>query len=101
MDLRADENIRKAAKQKQNLKIITMVTRELVAAEAQYHRFCYRSTTARKPKVRKQNKIQIMSDNVSLEAHAYDMLFDYVRNDLLENPRVVKLSDLCAQLLFL
>ena len=42
-----------------------------------------------------------MSDNVSLEAHAYDMLFDYVRNDLLENPRVVKLSDLCAQLLFL
>ena len=39
------------------------------------------------------------SDNVSLEAQAYDMLFDYVRNDLLENPRVVKLSDLCAQLL--
>ena len=47
-DMRADSSIRKIATQKNDSKILALVSRELVAAEACYHRTCYRSTRSRK-----------------------------------------------------
>ena len=43
--MRADSSIRKIATQKNDSKILALVSRELVAAEAWYHRTCYRSYT--------------------------------------------------------
>ena len=45
-DMRTDSSIRKIATQKNDTsKILALVSRELVAAEACYHRTCYRSYT--------------------------------------------------------
>ena len=43
--MRADSYIRKIAIQKNDSKILALVSRELVATEACYHRTCYRSCT--------------------------------------------------------
>ena len=48
-DMRADSSIRKIATQKNDSKILALVSRELVAAEACYHRTCYRSCTRPEP----------------------------------------------------
>ena len=36
-----------------------------------------------------------------VESSAYEMLFDYIRTDILDNPRLVKLCDLSAKLMVL
>ncbi len=46
-DMRADNTIRKIATKKHDSKILAIVSRELVAAEACYHRSCYRSYKTR------------------------------------------------------
>ena len=43
VDLRADSAIREAAEKKSDGKVIALCSRELVAAEAKYHRSCYRA----------------------------------------------------------
>ena len=45
VDLRADSTIRRAAVGKNDPRILAIVTRELVAAEACYHKSCYRDYT--------------------------------------------------------
>ena len=45
IDLRADNTIRRAAVGKNDPRILAIVTRELVAAEACYHKSCYRDYT--------------------------------------------------------
>ena len=45
VDLRADSTIRRAAVGKNDPRILAIVTRELVAAEAWYHKSCYRDYT--------------------------------------------------------
>ena len=44
-DMRADSSIRKMATLKNDSKILDLVSRELIAAEACYHRTCYGSYT--------------------------------------------------------
>ena len=44
-DMRADSSIRKMATLKNDSKILSLVSRELIAAEACYHKACYRSYT--------------------------------------------------------
>ena len=44
-NLRSDQTIRNIAKFKQDTKILAMVSRELVAAEACYHKSCNRNYT--------------------------------------------------------
>ena len=44
-DLRADDSIRKSAIAKGDSRIIGVLSREIVAAEAWYHRSCYRDYT--------------------------------------------------------
>ena len=45
VDLRVDNNIRRAAVGRNDPRILAIVTRELVAAEACYHKSCYPSYT--------------------------------------------------------
>ena len=82
-----------------------MVSRELVAAEAHYHRSCYKNYTRIKDsKLDERSTDNSCSDPqleyyASLESEAYDMLFTFIRDDLLENPKVVKMTDLKNRLL--
>ena len=94
-DMRADHSIRKIATLKNDSKIIAIVSRELVAAEACYHRTCYKSYT------RPEENCTVTSDGSSessndeysrQESDAYQMLFDHIRSDVIENERVVRLS---------
>lgn len=50
VDLRSDEAIRRAALEKNDTRMIGVVSRELVAAEAPYHRSCYKNYATAKNK---------------------------------------------------
>lgn len=41
-ELRADARIRNAATKKLDTRILAIVSKNIVAAEAQYHRYCYK-----------------------------------------------------------
>lgn len=82
-DLRADQSIREAAITKPVTRILAEVSRELVAAEAWYHRSCNREYT-RAPNETKSD-IEI---TVDLEAQCDDLMNEafevsYIRTDLL------------------
>ena len=53
---RADETIRKAAVGKYDNRILAVVSRELVVAEARYHKSCYRNCTRNIPVTRDKKK---------------------------------------------
>jgi len=44
-DLRADHSIRKSAMEKKDSRILAIASREIVTAEACYHRTCYKGYT--------------------------------------------------------
>lgn len=100
-DLRADQSVRTTAIAKGDSKLIAIVTRELVAAEACYHRSCYREYT-RPQKVSStvpETETEGDDNYKTIESKAFEKLFEYIRVDLLENPRLIKmvvLRDLLA-----
>ena len=96
-DMRVDSSIRKIATQKNDSKILALVSRELVAAEACYHRTCYRSYT--RPEASSSVNPDMSSESpddeyARLESDAYQMLFDFIRSDVIENEKVVRLSEM-------
>ena len=95
--MRADSSIRKIATQKNDSKILALVSRELVAAEACYHRTCYRSYT--RPEGSSSVNPDMSSESpddeyARLESDAYQMLFGFIRSDVIENEKVVRLSEM-------
>jgi len=106
-DLRSDTTVRKAATDRNDARMIAVVSRELVAAEGHYHRSCYRQYTCRYSG-RTSETHQAPSDSdttddsdsdyYTVEKHCYDRLFDFIRNAVFEEPQVVKLSDLTNNL---
>ncbi|XP_035662311.1 uncharacterized protein LOC118406391 [Branchiostoma floridae] len=97
VDLRADNAIRNAALRKNDSKILAIASRELVAAEACYHKTCYRDYTrnvlSNISNVGKEEE----QDYSKAESRAYELLFHYIRSDLLQKPRIVRLAELYAQ----
>ena len=93
--MRADSSTRKMAILKNDSKMIL----SLVSC---YHRTCYRSYT--RPDARsnatpeKSCESQQDDEYARLEPDAYQMLFDFIRLDVIENGKVVKLSEI-SQLL--
>lgn len=84
VDMRATETIRKAAVRKNDHRILAVVSRELVAAEACYHKSCYRNYTRTIPfSVDKKEDEYI--ENSRAELQGYEKLFNYNRTDLLRN----------------
>ena len=85
-DLRADHSIRKSAREKKGSRILAIASREIVAAEACYHRTCYKNYTRAEasPTVASDGCGESLEDkNANLESEAYQMLFDYIRSDVL------------------
>ena len=86
--MRADSSFRKIATQKNDSKILALVSREFVAAGACYHRTYYRSCT--RPEASSSvnpDMSSVSSDDeyTRLESDAYSMLFDFIRSDVIEN----------------
>ena len=87
---------------KNDSKILSLVSCELIPGEASYHRTCYRSYTGpdASSNVNSDESCESQQDDeyARLESDAYQMLFDFIRSDVLENGKVVKLSEI-SQLL--
>ena len=103
VDLRADASIRKAAITGGDSRIIGLASRDLVAAEAWHHVQCYRDYT-RPDKACKYSDLDDEPDSdetsyCDIESQAYDKLFEFIRLDLLVNPRLVKMVDLREKLM--
>ena len=100
-ELRADDKIRKAATQKMDTRVLALLSRDLVAAEGQYHRTCYRSYT----KVDSElglSESQDTDDPDIVYANALRQaeieLFSYIRNDLFVKPDVISMTDITSKL---
>ena len=97
VDLRADSTIRRAAVGKNDLRILAIVTRELVAAEACYHKSCYRDYTRNvEGAVSSGDKKEenACPEYTSAESQSYENLFTYIEISLLQNPRIVRMAEL-------
>ena len=97
IDLRADQNIRKTALAKNDSKLLAIVSRDLEAAEACYHGTCCREYTRPKPETGTSSTSSFTSQDdeyACTEAAAYEKLFDYVRNNVLVTPNLIRLTDL-------
>ena len=87
--MRAHETIRKAALGKYDNRILSVISRELVVAEGRYHRSCYRNCT-RNISVRGDKK----EDSEYTKYFPSELQgYDYIRTDLLQNLRIVRLSE--------
>lgn len=96
-ELRSDQRIRECATKKQDEKILALVSRDIVAAEAHYHHSCYRLYT--KPSDGPAYTSSKTDEDClynEAERHAFRSLFDFIRNDLFVHPRVMKLTDLTS-----
>ena len=101
-ELRADETVRRIAIVNNDSRILAIVSRELVAAEACYHKSCYRDYTRPHLHSGTSNETTAASSDeeyARLESKAYEMLFDHVRSSILEKPKLVKMTDLTNTLL--
>ena len=94
VDMRADETIRKFAVGKNDLRMLAVVSRELVAAKACYHKSCYRNYTRNIAISGEKKEDSGYTEYSRTELQGYEKLFNYIRTDLLQNPRIVKLSEL-------
>ena len=86
--LRTDISVRNSAELKMDSRVLTLLSRELTAAEANYHRSCYRQYTkvsSTSAEVSKQNENAIDEPYDNAEAAALIKLFNYIRNDIFVN----------------
>ena len=82
--------------------MLALVTRDLVAAEAYYHRTCYRSYTLKSTHPDSTSLFSEPKDQSTMvENEAFANLFKYIREDLFDRPRVLKLTSLTSMLVTL
>ena len=103
-DLRADNALRDIATKRQDKHILAVTSRDIVAAKAWYHRSCYRSY------IKKKNRDNVNDDRKcdecddpdvqykKAETESYMHLFQYIRQELFNKPKVVTLTFLALML---
>ena len=101
VDLQADDTVRGAAVRKNDSRLIALVSRETVPAEVHYHRTCYRdysrpasqeSKTDKKSATTSAEDVQDECEETlysRAETASYNELFNQIRSDLYQNPKVV------------
>ncbi|KAG0711501.1 hypothetical protein GWK47_020495 [Chionoecetes opilio] len=101
-ELRADAKIRNAATKKLDSRILGIVSRDIVAAEAHYHRSCYRFYTLDETS---QQKGAVSADDKEDEdiyeaavSQTYSELFHYIRMELFGTPKVLMMADATSRL---
>ena len=83
--------------EKKDSRILAIASREIVAAEACYHRTCYKGYTRAEtsPTVASDGCGESLEDEyANLKSEAYQMLFDYIRSDVLANEKIVRLTEI-------
>ena len=92
---RTDVTVRNAAEIKNGTKVIAILSRELVATEAHYHRTCYRQyINVNNPTTEPaQGEETVDLAYANAERNALSQLFDYIRNELFVNKSIVELSN--------
>ena len=105
VDLRADNTLRQIAIEKQDTDIMAVTSRDIVAAEAHYHRSCYKEYTRKTDRKHHQvpdndNTIEDTENTTYSQAEhiAYVELFDYIRNNLITSPEIIAFSSLKSKL---
>jgi hypothetical protein len=97
--LRVDDTLRKCATDRGDAKIIGLTCRDIVAAEAHYHRTCYRNytrvTTTSKQLDASEESLQHYS---KVECDSYDDLFKFIRTSIIPNQEIVPLASLTDKL---
>lgn len=97
-ELRSDEIIRKAAQEKMDDRMLAITSRDLVAAEANYHKSCYRNYT-RVDRVK--TLVAAHSDDEAYQAaeqESFVLLCQYMRDTLFAEPTVVRMTELTGKL---
>ena len=98
--LRVDEKLREVAVKKDDAKIISVTSRDIVAAEAHYHHSCYRHyTRIEQPKHRITEKTDESEVFYQEAQHgAFNDVTQYVRTDIFPNRRYTVMTDLIKRL---
>ena len=94
--LRVDHKLRQIAVAKCDKKILAITSRDIVAAEARYHRSCYRDYT--RPQQKSHDEESVSSKANGAEYDAFTDLFRYIRNDVLDAEAVITMVDLTKKL---
>lgn len=93
---RIREKLRQIAVAKCDKKILAITSRDIVAAEARYHRSCYRDYT--RPQQKSHDKESVSSKANGAEYDAFTDLFRYIRNDVLDAEAVITMVNLTKKL---
>ena len=83
-------------------RILAITSREIVAAQACYHKTCYEGYTRAEASPTGASDgcgESLEAENANLKSKAYQMLCDYVRSDVLANAKIVRLTDMTELLL--
>ena len=94
--LRVGQTLRETALRKYDDKIIGLTSRDIVAAEAQYHRSCYRNYTRPDRKSLDHNLPPDPEDDV--ENCAFSDLFDHIREEVMAKQKAVNMTHLTSKL---
>ncbi|KAG0730359.1 hypothetical protein GWK47_028417 [Chionoecetes opilio] len=101
-ELRGDAKIKNAATKKLDSRILGIVSRDIVAAEAHYHRSCYRFYTRGEIS---QQQGGVSADDKEDEdiyeaavSQSYSELFHYIRMELFGTPKVLMMTDVTSRL---
>lgn len=93
--LRVDESVRRVAEIQEDKRILALLSRELVAAEAHWHRSCYRNYTRKNSKsVNATDSEESCDSYTEAELNAFSRLCDYIRNHLFKNNSIIELTQL-------
>lgn len=95
LELRSDAKVRQAAIGKLDNKMLAITSRNIVAAEAHYHKTCYRNYTRdEKPKAVTANMTNEDVAYQEAEQESYLMLFKHIRDTMFTDPQAVRLTHL-------
>lgn len=96
--LRVDETLRKCATQLNDSRILALTSRDMVAAEAHYHRSCYKKYT-NATATSSNNKHDIEGDQEEkhykeIEEESYKELIKFFKTSIIPNKQVIPVSSL-------
>ena len=94
VELQADARIREVAIKRNDAKVLALTSRDLVAAEAWYHKSCYRLYTSVKGSD-ENNSTFLQDSNYKYkvaERKAYGRVTQYVQCELFQTPKIVKFT---------
>ena len=94
--LRVDKTLKDKALAKCDHKILAAVSRDIVAAEAYYHRSCYRQYTRHERPSSSSSPTDEVQDDA--EEKAFSDLFKYIRLEVIGEKSVVTMTELTSRL---